>query len=1174
MDEQNEQLSQDGLRQLTQAGGRAGKLAARLLKLLAKLLGKWLVAALAILAVGMSLYAIADYFLEERGSSGSLSLDPEYENPSYTDTDGVTKAVAMTEPQARIDAYYKYMSAASYVKYYGNKTFALINSDDSGGETSDFAGLVDYLQRENSFYLSSYFIKMADELFHHEEFFFPEQIIKPVHYSLEGGIVAAKRLIEHQPDSAEPDEITVTSHKYEAGVNPVNQTADEVPGVWDWGFGSVLQYEPKQKDVYIRCTYNTFEIDVDTISWVQQEAESGEAGDGEGGGEESGPSYVWVTEQSHKGIYTITVTDDDSVDTLKEKIDAYNDTPTSEGGADYDIVAACPSDDVLGKLVDADYNARIPQPVPELSEDYKSATRDFFDPVLAPFSNTGGNKPSSVNAGYDSSRVYYPINVPALLAAACMSGTMRYRYDGIETTEVELAPGVTEYAQWEDDVTDVAVGTGCDDHALIAVRSGYVCTELPKVETEESEAWGFEYIDDYARLYVAYVPQGVQEDLDFSKRTEEEGTKEHIVELGLMRPFTGGVLDAVADVNQSDLDVMAKLIHAEAGHNMLDRLMVGGVLVNRYYYYEGRYTLLQLVAQGNGAQYACWSNGSFQAAAPTPQDYEAARLVLSGEFALPKNVWFQSQAKLGTTFLYNDNNPALGEGGHYYCYGWRNTVAAPTDSFGRPAKSESEIRALAQELDEQTGGAPYESMNESAAIGGRAGIQFVPSDLPAGRDYYAIEEFDVVTATRNLQRIADNDDTLFSWLGEQAERLFGAVRNALFGNAPIADSPKTRYVGTIPSTDAHNVVIQAMTFSQKDAYSVTASLVEGADDLSTFLFVGKSGYAGLGTSTGLMRLVPSTGSSIDGFISPTSDYYAISEGFSKTHDYTLLAVPEGTNILSVSTGTVSAVHTGEGPGTSGSSVVIDYSRNGDNYTIVFGNLAEVSVHVGDTTAKGQVVGLAGSGGLELKLSVNGQTADAMEYFYRPVWSSGVPFADLLGADGSVDPSKVSAFQEAVKAANNRPNTSVDRFIYDSIAGTYDEWHHPDYFGKRYLWECPWWAWGRAMQYLTAQGQVKNLPLPKLGNGGDYYKNAAIYFQRGQTPRANAWVSWSNASAGHVAYVEAVDPDGRGFWISESGRSYTYPHVKHVRADGTGDYPWNYGAGYQMNGFVYLDQPLS
>ena len=67
-----------------------------------------------------------------------------------------------------------------------------------------------------------------------------------------------------------------------------------------------------------------------------------------------------------------------------------------------------------------------------------------------------------------------------------MSGSIAYHYNGIETMEVELAPGVTDYAQWEDDVTDIVVGTGCGGRNLIAARSGYVCTELPKVESEET----------------------------------------------------------------------------------------------------------------------------------------------------------------------------------------------------------------------------------------------------------------------------------------------------------------------------------------------------------------------------------------------------------------------------------------------------------------------------------------------------------------------------------------------------------------------------------------------------------------------------------------------------------------------------------------------------------------
>lgn len=43
---------------------------------------------------------------EERGSNESNNLDPDVQNPAYMDTlTGITRAVAMTEPQAVIDAY-------------------------------------------------------------------------------------------------------------------------------------------------------------------------------------------------------------------------------------------------------------------------------------------------------------------------------------------------------------------------------------------------------------------------------------------------------------------------------------------------------------------------------------------------------------------------------------------------------------------------------------------------------------------------------------------------------------------------------------------------------------------------------------------------------------------------------------------------------------------------------------------------------------------------------------------------------------------------------------------------------------------------------------------------------------------------------------------------------------
>ena len=101
------------------------------------------------------------YVYEERGSAQWNVLDPDIENPSYTDTEtGIVTALAQTEPQAVVDAYYKFMSTSSYVKTYGDKMWEFQEPE----QTEDFAGLRDYNKLEENFYLSDDFIRQMDEL--------------------------------------------------------------------------------------------------------------------------------------------------------------------------------------------------------------------------------------------------------------------------------------------------------------------------------------------------------------------------------------------------------------------------------------------------------------------------------------------------------------------------------------------------------------------------------------------------------------------------------------------------------------------------------------------------------------------------------------------------------------------------------------------------------------------------------------------------------------------------------------------------------------------------------------------------------------------------------------------------------------------------------------------------
>ena len=1182
MNSQNEQMSQSGSDKVAAVGKRAGNAIGKLgkkavkavVKLIVKLIAKLiaLLGAAGIILIGLVaavilICCIFNWMKEERGTSAQFAQDSVYENPTVMMEDGLLHAAALTEPQAVIDAYYKYMSSDSHTKYYNGKYYNFSKEN----QTHDFAGLMDYFERENYFYLSSPFIKMADELFHKSQFYYPEQLIQPVYHELEDGFVTAKPLVDHADETQ--NVIKVQSKQYNADMKTQNTSLEY--GVWDWGLGSVLQYEKKEKDVYIECTYSSFEIDVDTVSWhYDSETES------------------WYTTTAHKDVYSIPVTAADTASSLQTKIDAYADEPTEAGGASYDIVSATPSTDMLKTICDAGYNAHIPQQLEII--DQKIGKRDFDDANLKVFSNAPGYKPATTQPVLHPNELYYPINIPVIVSAATMSGNIKYRYNGIDKSEVGLSPGtgiaagggiITDssmFGQWENDATDILVGAGCTKN-LIAVRSGNICTELPLLEEEEDSPWGFDYIDDYSGLYSIYVPLGILEDLDFTKRITDDHTWDIIKELGLMQEYTGGGLEAVTSVNLSDVEVMARLIKAEAGHNMLDELMVGAVLVNRFYDKGGAYTYLQLISAPG--QYACWDNGSFQSAQPSERDYKAAELVLSGEFAIPKNVLFQSQAILGTIWLTNLNNPAAYEGTHYYCLGYGDTIPALEDSFGRPAKTEAETRAWVDTLIQRYGGETEGStVTTPALLLGDAAVAIELDEIYSDYKLYSIRNFDVIAATSNMQKMTDNDASVWgngviatiirnalNDILQQIKDIFFKIQEAFPSNRTL-DTERVLYHDLVPVADAHDSVFQAITFSNKVSYSEAADMLGTSDNLM-FLFVGKEGSIGLGTGSMQMSMTPGTGTTIAGFVSPTAAYYAPTETYSDAHKYVVLAVPTGTVVQAVYDGVVTKVNYGTAP--KGTSVTVSHTADGKTYVVTYGGLDTVSVTEGASVSGKQQLGATSSDGLYLDMTIDGTPVNPMDYFYQPVWSAGVPFADLLDASGNVDPAKIAQLREQLQAANNRPNTSVDHASgLTSWAGTYDKWHSPDYFSGL-MWECPWWAWGRAMQYLESTGYPLKLPL--FGDGKSYFSAPASYFQRGQTPRANSWVSWSGGSHGHghVAYVEAVDADGQGFWISEGSSKYTAPAVKHVtKVREAGGYSWEaYTGGYSLNGFVYLDEPI-
>ncbi len=987
----------------------AAKTIKKFIQLIFKLFSK--IGIVAFLIGGLALFALvaADFLLEERGSSGSISLDQGYSNPTYLSDDGTITAVAYSEPQAIIDAYYKYMSANSQTKYYNGSLF---NFSDSS-QTRDFAGLMDYWQRENDYYVSSSFIQMVDELFHNGDFYYPEQIIKPVFYKVnDAGIIEAAPLIDR---TSQPDKHTVAVQSHLYNEDNKTQGNDLAVGAWDYGLGSVLQYEKKTKDVYINCKYTGFDVDIDRLSWYEET-----------------PGH-WVSVVSHEDIITIPVGEDDSPETLKQKIfialggSLYDytgvleyPTPTmrhelEQAGArhiGYVFVSPehRPSDNMLKAMCNEALNSRIPQTIDTV--DALVSSRDFDSSALKTFSNAGANRP--VGANNDSrlfkSQSYYPINIPVLVSAASLAGTVKYEYEGIDVSEKELTPGTgipvsdggvvtdsNKFCNWELDATEIICGCSCSVGGsgqcnLKAYRSGKICTEVPQLKEQKEEYWGYEYVDDYASLYSSYVPMGVMSDLDFTQRAREGETWDTLKELGLLQPYTGGFQEAVSAVSSGDLDIVASLICAEAGNDFLDELMTGAVLVNQHK--KSGYDYLGTVSMGDGAQHPSWVDGSFRNAVPTSRDRLAARLVLSGEFSVPANVCFQAteSENASNVFLFTQS-------GHYYCYE-SGFVADSKDVFGRFSKTASEIRELVPRLEEKYGMASGTAT--SLTVLQSANEPFLSlEDLPAGQNYYSIREFDVAAAVSGLQKF-DSGDT--SWIGKIAGvvgsffqkigKFFTEVSD-VFSLPDVSNSERVLYSRKVPVSDIRDAVIQAVTFANKNlpTYTEAAEAIKSLDNLS-FLFAGKTSLAGgLGFQ---LTMMPSVATKIEGFISPTDMYYQTTESYSvPSHQYSVVAAPKGTPVISIGAGTVKDVNTAN------NSVAVDYVLDGKRYTVIYGRLDTISVAIGAAVSQKQQIGTVGSNGLYFGFQIDGVFVNPMSYFYQPAYGNSAIVAVAMSQVGNV-----------------------------------------------------------------------------------------------------------------------------------------------------------------------------
>ncbi|MFI3313782.1 MAG: CHAP domain-containing protein [Eubacteriales bacterium] len=138
----------------------------------------------------------------------------------------------------------------------------------------------------------------------------------------------------------------------------------------------------------------------------------------------------------------------------------------------------------------------------------------------------------------------------------------------------------------------------------------------------------------------------------------------------------------------------------------------------------------------------------------------------------------------------------------------------------------------------------------------------------------------------------------------------------------------------------------------------------------------------------------------------------------------------------------------------------------------------------------------------------------------------------------------------------------------------DVWHQEAEATGKDPWQCTWWTWGRAAQYMDLRYDIDLLTYCEdrelMGNAWSYYDNLSPYFLSDWEPSANSIVSWDGASFGHVAYVEAVDDNG--IWVSMADSGRTWRGITYIAKvdDPENPYPLYWYANEEFMGFNHLD----
>src|SRR5690625_134206 len=230
-----------------------------------------LIALAVLLVVVIVLILLGDSEYESKAHQDNYqneTIDEENELVLNPET-GRYDTVAHSDGNKMFKMFYGFIAERGYWKVIvdddGNPITDLYRADSRQAEE-----IVDRYNRERNFVMNSDMLYLLDSKLNtgnglRNQFHYPEQFVQPVPYDENFNL---------KDVTNEDDEVVLESTKYTDDGRPTNE---KVPGVWDYGFGSILQYREFQEEREKRANLKTtYECDYDEKERVLVHVEDGE----------------------------------------------------------------------------------------------------------------------------------------------------------------------------------------------------------------------------------------------------------------------------------------------------------------------------------------------------------------------------------------------------------------------------------------------------------------------------------------------------------------------------------------------------------------------------------------------------------------------------------------------------------------------------------------------------------------------------------------------------------------------------------------------------------------------------------------------------------------------------------------------------------------------------------